>query len=126
MENITVFVFFLLTSFSSQAIYCAVLKVVHITRTREKVMNKGELIDRVAKLTDLSKRQTRDIIDITFETIKKNTKKKGGVQLAGFGSFNVTKRKARMGRNPQTGESIKIAASKNVRFKAGKAYKGLL
>ena len=89
-------------------------------------MNKGELIDRVAKLTDLSKRQTRDIIDITFETIKKNTKKKGGVQLAGFGSFNVTKRKARMGRNPQTGESIKIAASKNVRFKAGKAYKGLL
>ena len=89
-------------------------------------MNKGELIDRVASMTNMSKRQAREVIDATFDTIKKNTKKKGGVQLAGFGSFNVSKRKARMGRNPQTGESIKISASKNVRFKAGKSYKTML
>ena len=89
-------------------------------------MNKGELIDRVASMTNMSKRQAREVIDATFDTIKKNTKKKGGVQLAGFGSFSVSKRKARMGRNPQTGESIKISASKNVKFKAGKAYKSSL
>ena len=89
-------------------------------------MNKGELITRVAKMTQMSQRQTREVIDATFETIKKNTKKKGGVQLAGFGTFMMTRRKARMGRNPQTGQPIKIAASKNVRFKAGKAYKGML
>ncbi|MBN1826318.1 MAG: HU family DNA-binding protein [Candidatus Eisenbacteria bacterium] len=89
-------------------------------------MNKGELIDRIAQMTNLSKRQTREVLDATFDTIKKNTKKKGGVQLAGFGTFSVSKRKARMGRNPQTGESIKINASKNVKFKAGKAYKSSL
>ena len=89
-------------------------------------MNKGDLVLRVAKMTSMSQRQTREVIDATFDTIKKHTKKKNGVQLAGFGSFSVTKRKARMGRNPQTGESIKIAASKNVRFKAGKAYRSML
>ena len=89
-------------------------------------MNKGELIQHVAKSMNLSKRQTREMIDCTFDAIKKNTKKRGGVQLAGFGSFSVSKRKARMGRNPQTGEAIKIGASKNVRFKAGKAFKGVL
>lgn len=89
-------------------------------------MNKGELVAKVAQMTNLSKRQTRDIIDCTFDTIKKNTKRGEGVQLAGFGSFSVSRRKARMGRNPQTGESIKISASKNVKFKAGKSYKTML
>jgi DNA-binding protein HU-beta len=89
-------------------------------------VNKGELITYVAKKTNLSQRQTREVIDVTFDTIKKNTKKKGGVQLAGFGSFSMSRRKARMGRNPQTGESIKIPAGKTVRFKAGKAYKNVL
>ena len=77
-------------------------------------------------ISQMSQRQTREVIDATFETIKKNTKKKGGVQLAGFGTFMMSRRKARMGRNPQTGQPIKIGASKNVRFKAGKAYKGML
>lgn len=89
-------------------------------------MNKGDLITAVAKKADISQRQAREIIDYTFETIKKATKKTDGVQLAGFGSFGVSKRKARMGRNPQTGESIKIKASKNVRFKAGKSFKEAL
>jgi len=89
-------------------------------------VNKGELVLHVSKSTQISQRQARQIIDATFDTIKKNTKKRGGVQLAGFGSFSVSKRKARMGRNPQTGEAMKIGASKNVRFKAGKAFKGSL
>ena len=89
-------------------------------------MNKGELVGKVSKITNLSQRQTREVLDATFDTIKKNTKKKGGVQLAGFGSFQMTRRKARMGRNPQTGETIRIAASKNVRFKAGKAFRSML
>lgn len=89
-------------------------------------MNKGELVLHVAKSEKISQRQARQIIDATFDTIKKNTKKRGGVQLAGFGSFSVSKRKARMGRNPQTGEAMKINASKNVRFKAGKAFKSSL
>ena len=62
---------------------------------------------------------------VTLEAIKKGTKK-GGVSLAGFGSFNVSTRKARTGRNPQTGEEIKIKASKTVRFRPGKYYKGML
>ncbi len=89
-------------------------------------MNKGELILSVSKQSKISQRQARSIIDCTFDTIKKHTKKRNGVQLAGFGSFSVSKRKARMGRNPQTGEAIKIKASRNVRFKAGKAFKGML
>lgn len=88
-------------------------------------MNKGDLILQVAKMTSLSQRQARDVVDATFETIKKNTKK-GTVQLAGFGTFAISRRKARMGRNPRTGEPMKIAPSKSVRFKAGKEYKSML
>jgi len=88
-------------------------------------VNKGDLILQVAKMTSLSQRQARDVVDATFETIKKNTKK-GTVQLAGFGTFAISRRKARMGRNPRTGEPMKIAPSKSVRFKAGKEYKSML
>ncbi|MFH1680754.1 MAG: HU family DNA-binding protein [Candidatus Eisenbacteria bacterium] len=88
-------------------------------------MNKGELVYQVAKMTKLSQRQAREVVDATFDTIKKNTKK-GTVQLAGFGTFAVSRRKGRMGRNPRTGEAMKIAPSKTVRFKAGKEYKSLL
>jgi DNA-binding protein HU-beta len=88
-------------------------------------VNKGELILQVAKMTSLSQRQARDVVDATFDAIKKNTKK-GTVQLAGFGTFSVSRRKARMGRNPRTGEPMKIAPSKGVRFKAGKEYKSML
>ena len=88
-------------------------------------MNKGELIAHVAKMTNLSQRQARDVVDATFDTIKKSTKK-GSVQLAGFGTFQMSRRKARMGRNPRTGQPMKINASKTVRFKAGKEYKSML
>ncbi len=87
-------------------------------------MNKAELVAAVAKTTKMSNRQTRLAVDATLNTIKKNTKK--GVNIAGFGSFTVTHRKARKGRNPRTGEEIKIGARRNVKFKAGKAYKTLV
>jgi len=88
-------------------------------------VNKADLIEHVAKKTDLTKKDASAAVDAALEAIKKGTKK-GGVSIAGFGSFSVTNRKARMGRNPQTGEEIKIKASKSVRFKPGKAYKSSL
>lgn len=84
-------------------------------------MNKGELIAAVAKDLKTSKASAERSVNSVLTTIKKNTKK--GVQLIGFGSFTVAKRKARKGRNPQTGEVIKIKASKTVKFKPGAAYK---
>jgi DNA-binding protein HU-beta len=88
-------------------------------------VNKAELIISVAKQAKLSQRAAKEAVEATLESIKKSTKREG-VSIAGFGSFNVTKRKARMGRNPQTGASIKIKASKSVRFKPGKAFKDML
>jgi nucleoid DNA-binding protein len=88
-------------------------------------MNKAELIEYVARQTSLTKRSAEDAINATLEGIKKGTKK-GGIQLVGFGSFNVVNRKARMGRNPQTGQAIRIKASKSVKFRPGKEFKGML
>jgi len=85
-------------------------------------MNKSELIDEVAKVT-CSKKEAGLAIDATLAAIQKALKKGGTVQLIGFGTFGVTKRKARTGRNPQTGAAIKIAAKKVPVFKAGKGLK---
>jgi DNA-binding protein HU-beta len=84
------------------------------------------LIEEVAKKGKFTKKEARTAVELTLETIKKNTKKGRGVQLLGFGTFSVTKRKRRKGRNPQTGEEIIIPASKTVRFKAGKGFKQIL
>jgi len=84
-------------------------------------MNKGELVAAVAAETDLSKTDAEKVLKSVLNNIKKNTK--NGVQLIGFGSFTVVKRKARTGRNPQTGETIKIKPSKTVKFKAGTEFK---
>ena len=89
-------------------------------------MNKGQLIEEVAKKGKFTKKEARSAVELTLETIKKNTKKGRGVQLLGFGTFSVTKRKRRKGRNPQTGAEITIPASKTVRFKAGKGFKQIL
>ena len=86
-------------------------------------MNKAELIEAVVKQTALTKRDASNAVNATLTTIKKAAKRKDGISLVGFGSFNSVKRKARMGRNPQTGEPIQIAASKTVRFRPGKAFK---
>jgi DNA-binding protein HU-beta len=95
-------------------------------------MNKSELIEALVKKTDLNKRQAGDVIDALFST--NPDKKKTGIitaevakgkkiSLTGFGSFERRQRKARTGRNPQTGETLKIAAAKYPAFVAGKAFK---
>lgn len=84
-------------------------------------MNKAKLIEAVAHDTNTSKANAEKVVNSVLDNIKRNTKK--GVQLIGFGSFTVGNRKARKGRNPQTGETIKIKASKTIKFKAGAAFK---
>ena len=86
-------------------------------------MNKAELIDAIAKKTGASKKASEASINAIVETISAELKKGGKVQLVGFGSFEVRKRAARKGRNPQTGAEMTIAASKAPVFKAGKALK---
>ena len=86
-------------------------------------MNKSELIEAVAGAADLSKADAGRAVDATFESIAKALKKGAKVSLVGFGTFEVRKRAARTGRNPKTGETIKIKASKVPAFKAGKGLK---
>lgn len=86
-------------------------------------MNKAELIGGVADAAELSKADAGRAIDAVIEVIKKALKKGDSVSLVGFGTFEVRKRAARTGRNPRTGDTIKIKASKNPSFKAGKALK---
>ena len=86
-------------------------------------MTKAELVAAIAKSSKLTKADAERALNSFVDVAKKTLKKEGKLALAGFGSFVVAKRKARKGRNPQTGEEIKIKASKVVRFKAGKALK---
>jgi DNA-binding protein HU-beta len=86
-------------------------------------MTKAELVAEIAKKSELSKADTERAINAFVDVAKKTLKKEGRLALAGFGTFVVSKRKARKGRNPRTGETIKIKAGKVVRFKAGKAVK---
>jgi DNA-binding protein HU-beta len=89
-------------------------------------MNKKQLIDAVAEVSEEPKTKVEKIVAATVSTIMDAVKKDDNVQLIGFGSFNLKKRKARTGRNPQTGKKIKIKASKTVAFKPGKGFKELL
>ena len=86
-------------------------------------MNKSELIESVAKNAGISKATAGDALDATLSTIKVALKKNQSVTLVGFGTFKVGKRAARTGRNPRTGEAIKIKAAKVPKFSAGKALK---
>jgi len=86
-------------------------------------LNKTELIAKVAEKADLSKKDAGKAVDAVFASITGALKKGDKVQIIGFGSYEVRKRAARLGRNPQTGKEIKIAASKVPAFKAGKALK---
>jgi DNA-binding protein HU-beta len=86
-------------------------------------MNKAELIDAIAGTAELSKADAGRALDATVAAITKALQKGDSVAVIGFGSFVVRERAARTGRNPKTGEEIKIAASKNPVFKAGKALK---
>ncbi|MBO4847285.1 MAG: HU family DNA-binding protein [Lachnospiraceae bacterium] len=86
-------------------------------------MNKTELVSAIAKETGLTKKDAEAAVKAFTDTVIKATKKGDTVQLIGFGTFSVVKRAARKGKNPQTGEAMKIKASKSPKFKAGKAYK---
>ena len=89
-------------------------------------MNKAELIAKVADDAGVTKTQANASLDSFIEAVTKTLKGGGKVTLVGFGTFSVSKRKARKGRNPQTGEEISIKARKVARFKAGKELAGKL
>ena len=86
-------------------------------------MNKTELIEAVAKETGLTKKDSEKAVNAFTAAVTKELKKKGKVQLVGFGTFETAKRKARTGKNPQTGATLKIPAATVPKFKAGKALK---
>ena len=89
-------------------------------------MNKAELVDKIAKDAGITKSQANDALDSFTQTVVKTLKKGDKVTLVGFGTFSVTKRSARTGRNPQTGAEIKIKAKKVAKFKAGKDFQDKL
>jgi DNA-binding protein HU-beta len=89
-------------------------------------MNKAELVDAIAAATDASKADAQRNLDAVIDAISGALKKGDSVQLTGFGTFEVRDRSARTGRNPQTGEEIKIKATKAPAFKAGKGLKDLV
>lgn len=92
----------------------------------ELSVNKSELIDIVAAKADLSKSTAGDALDAVLDGITGALKSGDSVTFVGFGTFSVSARSARDGRNPRTGETIKIAASNLAKFKAGKALKDAL
>jgi len=86
-------------------------------------VNKNDLIARVAELSDMQKAEATKAVDSVFEAIEEALKGGDEVRLVGFGTFAVTHRAASEGRNPRTGETIQIPASKQPKFKAGKGLK---
>jgi DNA-binding protein HU-beta len=89
-------------------------------------MNKTELIAAMAENSGLSKKDSEAALKAFVEAVSEALKKDDKVQIVGFGTFEVAKRAAREGRNPQTGKAMKIKASKSPKFKAGKALKDAL
>ncbi len=86
-------------------------------------MNKAELIEAIAKETELSKAAAARALNAVLDTIVKTVAKKQDVQLIGFGTFKAAKRAARTGKNPRTGEKLKIAAATVPKFTAGAGFK---
>ena len=89
-------------------------------------MNKQDLIAKIVKDTGITKAAAAGAVDSLIDGVAKALKKGDAITFVGFGTFSTTKRKARTGRNPQTGASVKIPARRVVRFKAGKALKDAL
>jgi len=86
-------------------------------------VNKTELVEHIAKTADISKAASARALEAMVGAVEMTLKKNGSVTLVGFGTFSVGKRAARTGRNPRTGEAIKIKAAKVPKFRAGKALK---
>lgn len=89
-------------------------------------MNKTELIAAVAEKAELSKKDAEKAVKAFTDVVSEELVNGGKIQLVGFGTFEVSERAAREGRNPQTGETMKIEASKSPKFKAGKALKDMV
>jgi DNA-binding protein HU-beta len=90
------------------------------------IMNKAELIEKVAAEVGTTKAQAEKLLDCTLDVVKKAVKKGDEVKLVGFGTFVKAKRKARTGRNPQTGKAIKIPATSFPKFRPGAEFKSLV
>ena len=89
-------------------------------------MNKTELVAAVAEQADISKKDAEKVLKAFVDVVTEELKKEHKIQLVGFGTFEVSERAAREGRNPRTGETMEIAASKAPKFKAGKALKDMI
>lgn len=89
-------------------------------------MNKTELIAAMAEQAEISKKDAEKALKAFVDVVSEEMKKGGKVQLVGFGTFEVSERKAREGRNPVTGKTMKIAACKSPKFKAGKPLKDMM
>lgn len=89
-------------------------------------MNKAQLVEKMAHDCETTKAQAERMLDATLEIIRKSVKKGDEVKLVGFGTFTKQKRKARTGRNPQTGKTIKIPAAWYPKFRPGSEFKSLL
>jgi DNA-binding protein HU-beta len=96
------------------------LYLLHTKFSKKSTMNKAELIAKIADDAGITKTQANESLDSFVEAVTKTLKGGGKVTLVGFGTFSVSKRAARNGRNPQTGAVIKIKAKKVAKFKAGK------
>lgn len=89
-------------------------------------MNKTDLVAAMAEQAEVSKKDAEKVLKAFTDVVADELKKGGKIQLVGFGTFEVSERAAREGRNPQTGKTMKIAASKAPKFKAGKALKDIV
>jgi DNA-binding protein HU-beta len=104
----------------------ATKKVATTKKAASKGLTKAVLVELIASEFEFSKSRAGDILDFVTETLKKSIKKSGSVSLSGLGTFRIAKRAARTGRNPATGETIKVKASKTVRFKPTPTFKSEL
>lgn len=98
----------------------------NINLASEEIMNKAELVSAIAKETETTKVNSETILEAFIDTVTNSLKSNEDVKLVGFGTFSVSERKARVGRNPQTGEEIKIPACKAPVFRPGSDLKDLL
>jgi DNA-binding protein HU-beta len=116
-------------NFKTEIFFCSYekpSKFVDATKTSKKylIMNKAELIAKISEDAGITKTQANTALDSFVEAVTKTLKGGGKVTMVGFGTFTVSKRKARKGRNPQTGAEINIKARRVARFKAGKELAG--
>ena len=112
----------MLPLFNTACTFAAAARVRHERETRERV-NKAELIEEIAKSADITKASAARALDAVIDAVTETLKKNDSVTLVGFGTFSVSERAARTGRNPRTKEEITIEAAKVPKFKAGKALK---